>query len=1312
MRRSAILVLMGAALSSWGLVGFAQPLSGNYDVGGGNNDFVSPVTAANALVANGVSGAVTFNIYNGTYDGQVDLPGTIVGMGASNPITFQNAPGQAPVITSTSGCGFYLTGADYITIQGLTIANYASHGIYNYYSGTDSSTFNRFIGNTISNVQFAGHYGIYLRNATDCQVLRNWINGNYWGIFDYRGKRILIADNMISNTGYHGIREYFGTDNSFYYNSVYTTSPVGTGTRAALYLGYSVNTVVKNNILYQGAAGGPTTAKYAIILTPYPMYATVSDYNDLYAPNVNVGLYEVARQTLANWQAATGLDAHSISHDPNFVSIAIPGDLHINEPSPVIGAGTPIAGVTDDFDGNARDPVTPDIGADELAPAGPPPEINIVSHSLTPAHPEVYPGGTFTARYQIENTGTVSIPAQLDLRYRAPNTSYGRFQPYAVETTIAPGTTWYQRSATIQETAQPGNYAVSWYLLNQNGGLIDNTGYISNQLTVLPPLTAPNITISPSSYNFLNVQTGSLQAAAFRISNMGGQDLNISSIQFSEPLQYRLSIPPSYPVVLGGNENLDITVVFQPTRYGSIPCVMTVNSNDPDTPSLNVQLLGTGMTPGPPALWITDVVAFSDSGNIPPLSAEDATIEIEITNVGNTTYTGNLRALVQIWDVPNYGNDGFWVWLYNAQQMRDATWFEVGTPPFGNPSLSISGLQHNQTHLITLTHLAQPGNTFFVDLNYKFTDPHFSDRLVIELYEGNQLLAQDYRAFEVDLNTFEAWKSCLGEIATAMGPNVSGIHEAFQWATEKVSLAYLLDSFFENLDQGDVAGTFADLQELTVEVIGMGSNSAFGFIMGIIEGVFNEFNNNGCFAAWVGTYSMKHYVNEYLNNLLTEIYGPFVANFFTFIIGCPVDVQLSNSRGEVIASISSDGVSEVDQDSLYVFMAGECKVISVVASDEYSLEVTGTQYGNFNLSIFQHRADGTFAKVTFDSVSSEPNSIASLTISQSTTDFELDIDRDGNGTIDTTQSADSIGVFDSTPPDSFSLNSPANGAILQELSSIAFDWEDTEDPISPTDTIRYKFLLDNNPYFIAPTIADSLLTSEFILNDSLMDNTTYYWKVIAVDGNGLQRVCDGGHRSFSTNTVNDIPSITLLTPPSGGSVADSVYVIMWQDQDPDDNAAIRLFYDTDSLGFNGSLITPDTIWEDEESDYNIWITSEIPSGNYYVYAEISDHDTSLFVYSNGPLTVSHERVPQAIHEIIITRVANSILLQWSPVVSDTSGIPVAISYYVIYASSSVPFFEPTSSDSIGFVTRPDSTYIDLNALTLPKRFYNVKAVIQ
>jgi len=335
-------------------------LGGNYDIGGGANNFVDLVSAATALNSFGVGLPVTFNIYTGTFNGQVNLTNTIPGMGASNPITFRPAAGQSPVVTSTSGHGFYITGADYITIRGLEISNCYYNGIYNYYTGTDSAKFNRFIGNHIYNVGTGStNAGINLYYSTDCEVTGNEIQGDYYGLYVYYASRNTIANNMIYGTGMYGIYLYYGNYNNLYYNSLLTSTTYG------LYKGYGNYTNVINNIFFQNGAG--TVYAYYLLGAPATYFLT-SNYNDLYAPTANVGYYLVAQATLANWQAATLVDANSISADPGFTSLTDTPNLHIYViiPSPVDGAATPLAAVTTDFDGQARNAVTPDIGADEF----------------------------------------------------------------------------------------------------------------------------------------------------------------------------------------------------------------------------------------------------------------------------------------------------------------------------------------------------------------------------------------------------------------------------------------------------------------------------------------------------------------------------------------------------------------------------------------------------------------------------------------------------------------------------------------------------------------------------------------------------------------------------------------------------------------------------------------------------------------------------------------------------------------------------------------------------------------------------------
>jgi hypothetical protein len=67
-----------------------------------------------------------------------------------------------------------------------------------------------------------------------------------------------------------------------------------------------------------------------------------------------------------DWQTASGLDVNSLNVVAPFTSVS---DLHIPDGTMTLleSAGTPIAMVTTDFDGQLRNASTPDIGADEFA---------------------------------------------------------------------------------------------------------------------------------------------------------------------------------------------------------------------------------------------------------------------------------------------------------------------------------------------------------------------------------------------------------------------------------------------------------------------------------------------------------------------------------------------------------------------------------------------------------------------------------------------------------------------------------------------------------------------------------------------------------------------------------------------------------------------------------------------------------------------------------------------------------------------------------------------------------------------------------
>jgi hypothetical protein len=101
---------------------------------------------------------------------------------------------------------------------------------------------------------------------------------------------------------------------------------------------------------------------------PFPFAVGASDYNDLYAS----GGGSVARVNdtvfagLTEWRAHPAApDMHSLSRDPLFVT----GDnFHLSSPSPCRDSGIPIAAFPFDIELDQRDPVSPDIGADEYTP--------------------------------------------------------------------------------------------------------------------------------------------------------------------------------------------------------------------------------------------------------------------------------------------------------------------------------------------------------------------------------------------------------------------------------------------------------------------------------------------------------------------------------------------------------------------------------------------------------------------------------------------------------------------------------------------------------------------------------------------------------------------------------------------------------------------------------------------------------------------------------------------------------------------------------------------------------------------------------
>ena len=101
-----------------------------------------------------------------------------------------------------------------------------------------------------------------------------------------------------------------------------------------------------------------------------------------------------------------------------------------------------------------------------------------------------------------------------------------------------------------------------------------------------------------------------------------------------------------------------------------------------------------------------------------------------------------------------------------------------------------------------------------------------------------------------------------------------------------------------------------------------------------------------------------------------------------------------------------------------------------------------------------------------------------------------------------------------------------------------------------------------------------------------------------------------------------LPAISLLTPAAGEPVVNGEsFAVRWTAANYDSRTTISLFRDTDSQGYDGSLIAAG-IKPDAPGGSYTWNISALAEGSSWVYAKIVNGTNVAYDYSPGPLVVS------------------------------------------------------------------------------------------
>lgn len=306
--------------------------------------------------------------------------GIVVSNSLTSATTTGNSANNVLIQNNTVTGGYYgitsvgasATNLNNIKIYNNTINDVYYYGIYSYYL-LSAEIRSNLIKMRSTGTTTTSSYGIYVYYHTGpFFVTKNRIyDAGTYGIYvsssDAVVNKSIIANNMIgggfknlTSTSAAGIY-ITGSDNiGIYYNSINMNAPKGNGL-------YALSTATVLDIRNNSFAYTGNDVGYAMNIAT-PANVTGLNYNNYYSNGSKFVKYNTDMADLAALKAVNvplGNDTSSLQGNPYYFSAT---NLHALT-TQLYQKGTPIAGITEDFDGELRNTLTPCIGADEFVPA-------------------------------------------------------------------------------------------------------------------------------------------------------------------------------------------------------------------------------------------------------------------------------------------------------------------------------------------------------------------------------------------------------------------------------------------------------------------------------------------------------------------------------------------------------------------------------------------------------------------------------------------------------------------------------------------------------------------------------------------------------------------------------------------------------------------------------------------------------------------------------------------------------------------------------------------------------------------------------
>ena len=236
-------------------------LNGTYLVGSSASaDYANFTEATDDLVAKGICGPVIFNVEDGNYLEQIEIP-SITGASSINTITFTSLNGDSTLVeleynANSSGDNYTLSlnGAQYVTFDKISIINSSSSSyrrVVNISGSAESNTIQNCVIEapvaTSTSSNYATVYnasGIEPNHTISNNVIKNGSYGLYW--YGSNSSTLeegnVIENNTIENPYYMGIASYYQNAVNISHNKISSGSSYSSG--YGMYLYYNDNHIV------------------------------------------------------------------------------------------------------------------------------------------------------------------------------------------------------------------------------------------------------------------------------------------------------------------------------------------------------------------------------------------------------------------------------------------------------------------------------------------------------------------------------------------------------------------------------------------------------------------------------------------------------------------------------------------------------------------------------------------------------------------------------------------------------------------------------------------------------------------------------------------------------------------------------------------------------------------------------------------------------------------------------------------------------------------------------------------------------------